>query len=208
MNYFPRMILDYFKKNIVLYVIIILLFIGGTICGSIAVNMMSDVQIQAILNFINGFFANIKNINVDSATIFYISISNNLKTAVILCILGLTIIGLPLIPVLIFFRGFVLGYTVGFFIGSMGIKGILFSLLSILPQNVLIIPSIISIGVAAMTLSLTIVRSRLWHYVEDYSRLLFGYFLFNLTFCIILMLAGLIEGYISPVFIRLLTAYI
>jgi len=208
LNYFPRLVLDYFKKNMGVYVFIALFFVGGIICGSIAVNMMSDDQMQTTLNFINGFFANIKNIDVDSSTIFYISISNNLKTAVILCILGLTIIGLPLIPAMIFFRGFVMGFTVGFFIGSMGIKGILFSLLSILPQNIIIIPSVISIGVAGMTLSLTIVKNRLKRYVEDYPRLLLGYILFNFTFCIMLIMAGLIEGYISPVFIRLLMAYI
>lgn len=202
------MMVYYFKKNIVLYFIITLLFVGGIFGGSIAVNMMSDAQIQALMNFINGFFANIKNINVDSASIFYVSISNNLKTAVIILILGLTVIGLPLIPAMIFFRGFVLGYTVGFFIGGLGIKGMLFSLLSILPQNILIIPSLISIGVAAMNLSLNIIKNRLWHSTETYSQLLYGYFLFNFVFCSILILAGIIEGYVSPLFIRLLTAYI
>lgn len=208
MNYFPRIMMNYLKKNLTLYVSITIFFIGGILSGSIAVNMMSDVQTQTMLNFLNSFFANIKNIDVDSTTVFYLSISNNLKTAAILCVLGLTIIGLPLILIIIFFRGFVLGYTVGFLIRSMGIKGILFSLLSILPQNILIIPSIISIGVAAMVLSLTIIRNRLWHYTENFSHLLFGYFLYNFTFCTILVLAGLIEGYVSPVFIRFITAYI
>ncbi|MCR4430701.1 MAG: stage II sporulation protein M [Tepidanaerobacteraceae bacterium] len=208
MNYFPRIFMNYFKKNLTLYVSITIFFIGGILGGSIAVNMMSDVQTQTVLNFINSFFANAKNIDVDSTAIFYLSISNNLKTAAMLCVLGLTIIGLPLILIIIFFRGFILGYTVGFFIRSMGIKGILFSVLSILPQNILIIPSIISIGVAAMVLSLTIVRSRLWHYSENFSHLLLGYFLYNFIFCTILVLAGLIEGYISPVFIRFITSYI
>ncbi|HHW02682.1 MAG TPA: stage II sporulation protein M [Thermoanaerobacterales bacterium] len=208
MNYFPRIIFDYFKKNMGLYVFVFLIFVGGTICGSIAVNMMSDNQLKATLDFINGFFANIKNIEMDFSTVFYESISNNLKTALILCILGLTIIGLPLIPAMIFFRGFVLGFTVGFFIGNLGIKGILFSILSILPQNIIIIPSIISIGVAGMTLSLTVMKNRFRHYTEDYPQLLMGYFLLNFTFCVMLILAGLIEGYISPVFIKLLTNYI
>jgi stage II sporulation protein M len=208
LNYFPRVIFDYFKKNMGLYIFVFLIFVGGTILGSIAVNMMSDNQMKATLDFINSFFVNVKNIEVNFSTIFYVSISNNLKTALTLCILGLTIVGLPLIPAVIFFRGFVLGFTVGFFIGSLGVKGILFSILSILPQNIIIIPSIISIGVAGMTLSLTVLKNRFKHYTEDYPRLLMGYFLFNFTFCVMLILAGLIEGYISPVFIRLLTNYI
>lgn len=208
MNYFPRLLIDYFKKNIALYMFISLVFIGGIVFGSIAVNMMSDDQMKTTMDFINGFFSNIKNIDVDSATIFYVSISNNLKTAAILGLLGLTIIGLPLIPALIFFRGFILGFTVGFFIGNLGAKGFLFSLLSVLPQNIIIVPSIISLGVAGMMFSTTVLKSRMRHYTENYPRLLMEYLLFNFAFCLMFVLAGLIEGYISPVFIKLLITYI
>ncbi|WP_422443864.1 stage II sporulation protein M [Thermoanaerobacterium sp. DL9XJH110] len=208
MNYFPRLLTDYFKKNIGLYALLSAVFISGIVFGSVEVNMMSENQMKDLLDFINGFFANIKNIDVDSSTIFYISMSNNLKTALALCVLGLTVIGLPLILALIFFRGFVLGFTVGFFIGELGIKGIIFSLLSILPQNIIIIPAILSMGVAGITFSITVLKNRRKLPSENYTQLLMGYMLFNLTFSIMLVLAGLIEGYVSPLFIKMLTQYV
>lgn len=185
--------------------LLLIIFVAGIIFGSFSVNMLTGEQINDLLSFINGFFANVKNINADSSTIFYISVSNNLKTAIALCLLGLTVIGLPLILALIFFRGFILGFTIGFFIGELGTKGFLFSLLTIMPQNIIIVPSILSIGVAGATFSMAILRSRIKHYSENYSQLLASYLLLNLIFCVLLVLAGLIEGYISPIFIKLLS---
>jgi stage II sporulation protein M len=207
LNYLPRGIISFFKQNITCYIILLIVFISGVILGSISVNMMSDTQLQDLSDFINGFFANAKNISVDPPTIFYSSLSNNLKTLFTLFICGLVIIGLPLIFILIFFRGFIMGFTVGFFISEMGIRGIVFSLLSVLPQNIIIVPSIISVGVAGIGFSSNMLKNRRIIQSESYIQILASYFLFNFVFSILLVVAALIEGYISPVFIKLLTPY-
>ena len=102
MNYFPKILVEYFKKNIVQYIFLSIVLIAGIIVGSITVNMISDIQMESILSFINGFLANIDNISVDCASIFYLSLSNNLKTAVVLILLGLSVVGLPFILIVIF----------------------------------------------------------------------------------------------------------
>ncbi|MGI6425597.1 MAG: stage II sporulation protein M [Tepidanaerobacteraceae bacterium] len=208
MYFFPKMFIDYFKENMGKYVFLTIILIIGIIIGSITVNMISQIQVENILSFINGFLANINNLSVDRHFVFYVSLSNNLKTALILILLGFSIIGFPFILALISFRGFVLGFTVGFLIKQMGTKGIILSVLSILPQNLIILPCIISIGVASLTFALTIIKSKMKNYQENYLQLVTGYLLLNLFFSIILVMAGLIEGYISPVFIKVYTNYI
>lgn len=208
MKNFPRILLDYMRANIGLYMLLSVFLILGIISGSIAVNTVSDTQTSSILNFINSFFSNVNNIPFEPATIFYLSLSNNFKMAILIIILGFTGIGIPLIFGLVFFRGFVLGFTVGFFVGELGIKGILFSLLSILPQNLIIIPSILSIAVAGLAFSITIIKNRGKLYPGDYSQMVTSYLAFNLFFCILLVMSGLVEGYISPFFIKLFTYYI
>lgn len=208
MNYFPKMLMDYFKKNIVQYVFLSIVLIAGIIAGSVTVNMISDIQMENILSFINGFLANINNISVDYSSIFYLSLSNNLKTAVILIVLGLSVIGLPFILAVILFRGFVLGFTVGFLIGQFGPKGIVLSVLSILPQNLIILPCIVSIGVTSLTFAMAVIKNRIKNYQENYSQMVTGYLLLNLFFSFLLIISGLIEGYISPVFIRFYSNYL
>ncbi len=127
---------------------------------------------------------------------------NNFKTAIALILFGLSVVGLPFILVLIFFRGFVLGFTVGFLIEQLGPKGIVLSALSILPQNIIILPCILSIGVTSLTFAAAVIKNKIKNHHEVYSQMVVGYLLLNLFFSFLLIISGLIEGYISPVFIK------
>lgn len=199
--------MNYLKKNIGLYILLTLFFVAGIIFGSIAVNMISESQLKNVLNYFNGFIANVNNIDINPSTVFYISVSNNLKLALVIVLFGLTIIGMPFILALIFFRGFVLGFTVGFIINQLGAGGVFFAFLSILPQNLIIIPSILSLGVTGVTFSMSILKNRRKASTDSYSQLLGSYILLNCVFSLMLVLGGLIEGYISPVFIKVMTQY-
>src|SRR5699024_12217023 len=66
--------------------------------------------------------------------------SSDLKYLILLFILGLTIIGLPAIWILIFSKGLVIGFSVGFIVNQLGWKGLLLAATSIAPQNLIIIP--------------------------------------------------------------------
>jgi stage II sporulation protein M len=206
LNYFPNAIINYLRKNIGLYVLLTLFFIAGIITGSVAVNMISDSQLNNALNYFNGFIDNIRNIDINPTTIFYISSSNNLKLALIIVLFGLTFIGVPFILALIFFRGFILGFTVAFIINQLGAGGVFFAFLSILPQNVIIIPSILSLGVTGVAFSISILKNRR-KAGSGNSHLLGSYILLSCVFSILLVLGGLVEGYISPIFIKVMTQY-
>lgn len=208
MNYFPKALIEYLRKNIVQYMFLSIVLISGIIVGSITVKMISDIQMESIVSFINGFLANINNISVDCSSIFYLSLSNNLKTAIALILLGLSVVGLPFILTVIFFRGFMLGFTVGFLIEQLGSKGIVLSILSILPQNLIILPCIVSIGVTSLTFAMAVIKNRIKNYHESYSQMVIGYLLLNLFFSFLLIISGLIEGYISPIFIKFYTNYL
>jgi len=202
MSHFPRFFLEYLRKNIIQYVLLSIILIVGIIVGSFTVNMISDIQRESILSLISGFLANISNISIDNSSVFYLSLSNNFKTAIALILFGLSVVGLPFILALIFFRGFVLGFTVGFLIEQLGPKGIVLSALSILPQNIVILPCILSIGVTSLTFATTVIKNKIKNHHENYSQMVAGYLLLNLFFSFLLIISGLIEGYISPVFIK------
>src|SRR5699024_765910 len=87
---------------------------------------------------------------------FNSSLFYHMKYLLLLFILGLSVIGLPVVWILLFFKGLVVGFSVGFIVSQLGIKGLLLAALSIAPQNLIIIPIYIVAGSLAMIFSLTL----------------------------------------------------
>ncbi len=81
---------------------------------------------------------------IGRSEILYQSILDNvLKTAALLFVLGLTVIGAPLVLGIVFLRGFVLGFTVGFLIQETSLNGLILAAAAVLPpHNVVAVPAI------------------------------------------------------------------
>src|SRR5690606_4529411 len=76
------------------------------------------------------------------------------KYLIILFLLGLSVIGLPLVWVLLYVKGLVIGFSVGFLVNQIGMKGLFLAAISIAPQNFVIIPVYIIAGTVSMIFSL------------------------------------------------------
>lgn len=70
-------------------------------------------------------------------------------------------IGLPIILLLLFLKGMVIGFTIGFFVQQMGWKGFLLSFVSVLPQNLIIIPIFIVVAVISVSFALQLIKNYL-----------------------------------------------
>jgi stage II sporulation protein M len=119
-------------------------------------------------------------------------------------VLGLSVIGLPLIFLLIFVKGMFLGFTVGFLVSQMGTKGLMAVLVSIFPQNLLSIPNYLFLTVLSVAFSLKMIRQLL---MKTRKQPMLPQFI---SYGIVLASATLIaaaasgyEAYISPALIRL-----
>lgn len=146
---------------------------------------------------------------IDNLMLFKESIKNNFRTVLIIWLTGAIIIGIPIIPVIVVLRGFALGFTVGFLVNEFGAKGFLFSVLAIMPQNLFIIPGIISISSIGINFSLSNVKgnkiksnyNNLFSNFINYSTLIF-------LFSLVIFIGSLVEAYVTPIFMRLITDYI
>jgi stage II sporulation protein M len=134
--------------------------------------------------------------------ILFNSFLNQAKSILIIWFLGLTIIGLPFILGWVFFRGFSLGFTIGFLVQEKAGAGVLISILSILPQNIVYIPVFIIWAVAALNFSLFIARGRAPG-ITNLSRALIAYSFFMLFFLGLALMGAFIEAYLSPWFLSL-----
>lgn len=154
------LIKGHFIKNLFLYIIIILSLTVGISTGAFTVNALSDSQTDELFTYIQDFFYILNAQDINNTELFKLSVFNNIKTLLILWFLGITIIGIPFILLIIGIKGFVIGFTVGFLIKSLNFKGIVFTFLGILPQNLIIIPCYIVLGITCINFSLSMIRNK------------------------------------------------
>ncbi|RWZ60197.1 stage II sporulation protein M [Halobacillus fulvus] len=160
MFYGARMIKNDLKAHTNLLVFIFVLFIMGMVFGAIIVNSMNFVQKQDLFFYLSQFFEQSLTPGGGSrgAALWKDSILYHLKYMILLFLLGISVIGMPVITVLLFIKGLVIGFSVGFLVNQMGWYGLLISSVSIAPQNILIIPVYLLAGSLALIFSLTLCK--------------------------------------------------
>jgi stage II sporulation protein M len=183
-----------------LYLFITVLFLMGVIFGAILVNSLSFTQKEDLFYYLSQFFGQVSENNMASSQDMFVqSAAHNIKYIALIWILGISVIGLPVILILLFLKGVVVGFTVGFLVNQMGWSGFLLSFVSILPQNIFIVP--VFIVIAAMAVSLSIKMTRrifLKQSREPLKPFVYRYLYSFITAVLFLVAAGAIEAYLSP----------
>lgn len=129
----------HFMENKNKYLFFILVFILGIIIGGVSIYFLSSTQLDELKNYIGSFFELLTKdtSSIDSKKIFNQTMYSDIKIYIFLIILGLSAISILYSISIIFYKGFLFGFVITFFISSYGFKGILFLIC------VLIIPNII-----------------------------------------------------------------
>lgn len=207
-----ELVLGHFYRNLPLYLALFLIFSLGVGFGALAPQKLSPTQREDLSNFLANISASIAQNGSHAGAgtqLFYQSILDNvLKTALLLFVLGLTVIGAPLIMGLVFLRGFVLGFTVGFLVQETALNGLILAAAAVLPHNLLAVPAVM-IGAAG---SLAFASTAFQTMVGLSQKKIHGQFLSTsficICSCILLLGASLIEVYLTPILISLASGYV
>lgn len=191
---------NYFREHSSIFLFIIVLFLMGVIFGAIVVNSMSYTQKQDLFYYLSQFFGEVSTGKVaPNSDLFVQSFFHNSKFIFLIWILGISIIGVPVILILLFIKGLVIGFTVGFLVSQMSWKGFLLALVSILPQNLIIIPVFIIMAALSVTFSLKMIKKQ---FMKKYSHPImpeFKRYIFILIIAVIFISgASGIEAFFSP----------
>ena len=188
------------------YMFLLLAFVVGVSAGAFTVNGLSTMQRDELSNYFQGFLQLFNYQNFKSSELLTIGVIENVKIVGLLWILGVTIIGLPFIYIIIGVRGFITGFCSGFIINALGLQGLLFSGVALLPREIIIIPCLIGIGVNGINFSMKITKSRS---VQDSQKpglktAFLSYCFITLFFCCIILAGIIFDAYITPVLIRMI----
>jgi len=184
----------------------VLILIVGVVVGALAVKTLPDEQKTELISYLRIFFNGLSNnpdVIGDTSNLLSNVLFNNVKTIVLMWVLGFTIVGIPFVLFILFTRGFIIGFTVGFLVNEYIAKGLLFALVSVLPHNFFAVPAILVTGVSATTFSLLLLRRR----KHSRTNLIYEAFRYTgicLLMLVFMLLAGMVEVYISPVFMKLI----
>lgn len=192
------------KSNKKIIIFLLTLIIIGIISGTIFSLVISSSDKSLVLEQLNSFLEAIKNNSLNQVDAFKNSILDNFSITIIIWLLGISIIGLPIIILLFFSKSFIIGFTIGNIILNYKTKGILLSLIYIFPHHITNIILYTILIIYALALSIKLIYSIFKRKIIDFKPIINKY-LFILLICIIgFSLTSLYESFIMPKLIGLI----
>lgn len=199
----------YFRRRYLVYLLVGVLFAAGSLFGALAATSLGPGQETGVSAEVRSFVQSIKAGDLGSRVEVARGalLRDVVRTAGLLWLLGLSVVGLPVALVVVFSRGFLLGFTVAALVRELAVGGLLVALVGILPQSLVSVPATVVAGVAAVSFALAVATER--------SRKQGGFWAGFGGYTALLSVAGLamvvgavIEGYVAPVLLQWTVRYL
>ncbi len=195
------------KKNKVLLVTLII-FILGLIFGSVYITILGNDEKTLILKKVTGFFSGSNKINFDDRILlFKNSLINNLIFFVTMWLLGLSVIGIPIILIMVFFKSFVTGFSIGSIFACYKSKGIIGILLYIFPNSIITCVFTIFLGTYSLILAIKLLLHAFGKKTLNFKGFMGKYFFILLICILVSILCALFEAFINPSILNLFTNF-
>lgn len=187
---------QHINNNAKEYLIVSIIFLIGIALGVMLINNTESAQKNEISQYLQNFVTALNtDYKIDSSKLLKQSITSNLLLALVLWFVGSTVIGIPIVCIIIGVRGLGLGYTVSSIVMTYGtFKGILFGIESLLLQNIISIPCVIALGVSGIRLYKSIIKDKR---KENIKLEILRHTFFSAFIAILLIGASFVETFLS-----------
>ncbi|MDD6223790.1 MAG: stage II sporulation protein M [bacterium] len=119
------------------YLFLITIMILGFTFSFIFFALIAKEDKTILQNEINLFFQNVKTNQLNTTNSLINSLSSNLLSISLVWLLGISIIGLPFIIFFLFFKSFILGFSIISILANYGLKGILLIIPYLFPHQII-----------------------------------------------------------------------
>jgi len=190
-----------FDKRYVLFCLILVIL--GIVCGSLFIVILNSSDKSLVIEYIETFIDTIKNNNFNYIDTLKNTLIINYLIIIIISILGFTYFLAPLNILILFYKSFVIGFSLSSFMLVYKIKGLLLSIIYIFPH--LIINILLFSLLIAFTLKLSIKMINSIIKKKDVNmRVYFNKYLYTGLFIfIVLTISSLYESFVSPYLLKL-----
>ena len=192
------------NKKINIFVLSIIII--GVTLGAIFSNIIDLNNQKLVIEKINSFINNINNGSINSLLIFKNALGINLLYTILIWLLGMSLIGIIIVFIILFFKSFVLGFTLSSFIITYKYKGIILSILHLLFGELLNIIALLLLTIYSINFTIKLLKqifktninnNELKHFLKHYFIILIIVLIINIT-------SSLTEAFILPSLIKLI----
>lgn len=200
--------MDKLKSNIRinknLFVFLVVIIAVGVAAGSIFVTLLNDTDKVMVSDYLNNFLNNLKTDNLNYSGTLINTIIFTLGAALLIWLLGISVIGFLLILLFLFIKAFSLGFSIGSIIINFNFKGVLIAGAYIVPHHIINMMIYLLISSYALVLSYRLINSFTKKQSFEFKSV-FNRYLFILGFSlVILLISVLYEVYGAPKLINLI----
>ncbi|HHT38679.1 MAG TPA: stage II sporulation protein M [Mollicutes bacterium] len=191
-----------------LYLFLLIIFIIGVIFGSVFLTILDENDKASVLNQVASFFNQIKANEINYLETLRNSMTANLLYITFVFILGISIIGIPIVIIMLFLKGFMIGFSLVTIIAQYKFIGVLGAITYIFPHIIISTLVILIISYYALNLSFNIFKAVIKKKTINFNEIINRYS-FTMLFGVILMIiSSLIETFISPYIIKFFLIFI
>lgn len=180
-----------------LVTLLIIIMIISIILGILFPAIITKEDKSLIIDSVKTFISGIKQNNINYLSGILQSISNNSLVTILVWILGISIIGIPLILLIIFFKGFLIGFSFTSILITYGISGIIKAIIYTLP-NIGNLLATFLLGYYAITFSIMIFKNIFKKENRNWQPIVKRYIKIGLFFLIFSILISLVECFLIP----------
>lgn len=191
------------RDNLNLYVFVGVLVIVGAIFGAMLVHALTLEQQQELTDEISVYMTAVKNSqHLSPSVTFWESFWFYGKWLLLIWFLGLSVIGLPLVFVLDFLKGVLIGFTVALLAQQLAWKGVYFFLTATAPQNAIVIPALMIASISASRFAYFVVRERLFRRKGQLLPPFLAHTAVTGLMLVMIGFASLYEAFVSPLILE------
>lgn len=195
-----RIIYPYSKINL----FVILLFLLGIVFGSIFGNIISLDDKKVLISVVNDFIQNINSNSLISFINFKNSFFVNVSYLSFIFLLCATFLGLVLGLIVLFFKGFTIGFIFTSFIITYNFKGIILSFLYILFGQFINIFSVCTLTIYSIIFAVRLFQNIFKNKNNDIKKLLRNFTIIYIFLILLSCLSSFLEAYIFPKIIKII----
>ena len=196
------------KINKKIFVFLFVLMLMGIIAGSIFTTILNSSDKELVINHLNEFIDNINNNKLDYLFALKNNLITNISYVILIWLLGISVIGLPIIIIMFFTKCFILGFSVGAILTSFKLKGILVSLVYVFPGQVISLLFLLLLMMYSMSFTFKMIYAILKKKSIDFKLIMNKYFKILLIVLSVVILMSLYDTYLMPRLIKLLIPFI
>ncbi len=193
-----------FKVNQGIYIFLLGLALIAVIAGSFYVIILNKSDQALVLETLQSFFNNIENNQLNYLIALKNALLINIGFVIIVWLLGLSVIGIPIILLLFFSKLFIIGFSLTSIIINYKLKGIFLSIVYIFPHHIINMFAYIFLIIYAIVISITITETIVKKKVIDFKPIMNKYIYVFLVTLIFVLISVLLEVLLSPILLKMI----